>query len=194
MFMNLGNVESNAGKRDRAVALYQEALRRAPEQPIIWLGFAQVLAKEGDSLKAGEALAHAEHSPLLRAECMVLRAFLDGIGETLHGIPSRSNYTESIRAAVALEPANWSLRKRYVEHLAGMSPQREAALRELRSFLAKQSFRAESWQMLGKLLEDAGNLPAAASSYDQAALRDVRDSESVRRAARLRADDYRRYE
>jgi cytochrome c-type biogenesis protein CcmH/NrfG len=171
MLMNLGNVEFNAGQQQRAIALYREALQRAPEQPIIWFGFAHVLVGTRDLPGARQALERAETSPLLAAECVILRATLDQLER---GTDPR----EGLRTAVQLAPANWHVRRRYVEALAE-SGDLAGAQRELLTFLETQSFRAESWNLLGRLLEKKGEVAEARLAFGEAVARDVRDQESL---------------
>jgi cytochrome c-type biogenesis protein CcmH/NrfG len=176
MYMNLANVESNAGNQDRALALYREALTRAPKQPVIWLGFASVLARAHDFHGSREALTRAGDSPLLRAQSLLLTASLDqaeGIGDG----------AAPLREAARAEPADWLIRKRCIEQLG-----REHALETLSAFIAAHDFRAESWRMYGALLEQSGRTSEAIDAYRQAALRDVRDGESRASIARLRAN------
>ena len=61
-----------------------------------------------------------------------------------------------LRLAARTGPPNWSIEKRYVEVLdqSGDTP---AAIAELKSCLATQWYRAESWQLLSELLSKAGN-------------------------------------
>lgn len=179
MFMNLGNVESNAGNHNRAVALYQEALRRTPEQPIIWLGFANVLLRARDLPEARKALERAESSPLLRADCLQFRAALD------HVELGRDS-GDLLRQAAESVPANWPIRKRHLEHLIERG-ERAAAARELRDFLTAYPFRAESWRMLGALLESLGQRDLAIDAYQQATWRDAHDEESRASLRRLQA-------
>lgn len=179
MFMNLANVESNAGQHARAIELYRAALRRAPEQPIIWLGLARAQLRARDLPAARAALSRAEFSPLLIAECHQLRAVLDHVE---HGRDSG----ESLRQARDAAPDNWSIRKQYVEYLIERGD-REEALRELRDFVATHRFRAESWRLLGVLLEAMGEPARARDAYRQAALRDVRDADSQASLQRLQA-------
>ena len=166
MLMNLANVESNAGQDARAVALYREALRRSPDQPIIWLGFANILARAGDVPGAREALGHATASPLLHADCLQLQASLahaDGNG----------NPRELLHEAVASAPGNWPLRKRYVEALEKSGAVIEAR-NELGAFLREYPFRAESWKVFGRLLEETGEPSRAQTAYAEASALDVR--------------------
>ena len=177
MLMNLANVEFNAGHPEMAVALYHEALRRSPDQPIIWLGLASVLLRGHDFPGAHAALDHADKSPLLAADCVQLRAALENA-------ESGRDPGDLLRQAVALAPENWGLRKRYIEYLHDHGAPQEA-LRELQSFLKQHEFRAESWRLLGILLEDQHRPALAADAYREAVRRDVRDAESRAALQRL---------
>jgi predicted Zn-dependent protease len=170
MLMNLANVESNTGNDAKAIALYREALRRSPDQPVIWMGFASVLARAGDIAGAREALAHATNSPLLHADCLQLEASLakaDGKGDP----------RELWQQAVAAAPANWPLRKRYVEFL-GKNGDLTAARADLAAFLRLYPFRSETWKMFAQTLEKTGEGDLARIANEQAARRDVRMQEN----------------
>jgi cytochrome c-type biogenesis protein CcmH/NrfG len=52
------------------------------------------------------------------------------------------------------------------------------ALREVRTFLDRQPFRAESWRMLGEALEKIGDVSRAREAFAEAARRDVHDAVS----------------
>jgi predicted Zn-dependent protease len=177
MLMNLANVEFADGHQDTAISLYREALRRAPEQPVIWFGFASVLFKTHDFAGARAALDHAEKSPLLEADVCRVRAAVEN-AESGH------DPGDLLRKAISLAPKNWPLRKTYIEYLeeAGRPQQ---ALHELQEFLKEHDFRAESWRMLGALLEEAHQPALAVTAYREAAARDVRDTDSRAALQRL---------
>jgi cytochrome c-type biogenesis protein CcmH/NrfG len=176
MWMNLANVELADGHPDKAIALYHYALHLTPDQPVIWLGAASVLARMHDLSHAEEALTHAETSPLLTADCLVLRASLDAAEGRDPG--------DLLRKAVAATPDNWGIRKRYIEYLHERSSPQET-LRELHDFLQRHPFRAESWRILATLLEEQHQPDLAAQAWREAALRDVRDNESRAALQRL---------
>ncbi len=176
MLMNLANVELAAGKPERALELYREAVQRAPEQPIIALGLAQALARSGDFAGARGALGRAETAPMLRADVLQLRAVLD---YREHG----TDPGDLLRQAAEVAPANWPHRRRYVEHLIERGD-RTTARTELLHFLEKYPFRAESWRLLGRLLEATREPARAKVAYAEAVHRDVRDDAS---RARLQA-------
>lgn len=178
MLMNLGNVEFAAGHQDAALALYREALRRTPDQPIISLGYASVLLRAHDFKGARQALEHAETSPLLVADCLNLRA-------SLENAESGRDPGDLLRQAVAAAPENWGIRKRYIEYLHAQPGRQSEALRELRDFLQRHPFRAETWRMLATMLEEQHQPALAAEAWREAALRDVRDQESRAALERL---------
>ena len=179
MHMNLGNVELAVGRYDLALAQYREALRRAPEQPMIWLGYASVLLRTRDFDGAREALRHAEKSPLLTAECYRTRAALEHL-------ESGRDSGDLLRDALHLAPRNWSIRKQYVEYRLDHGDH-EAAIRELRDFLRTEGFRAESWKLMGQILESINRRDLALNAYRQAADRDVHDEETRARICELAA-------
>lgn len=178
MLMNLANVELAAGNSARALELYREAARRAPDQPIIALGLATVLMRSRDFAGARQALERAETSPLLRAECLQLRAALDHL-------ELGKDTGDLLRQAAEIAPANWPHRRRYLAHLVERG-EVAAARHNLVGFLEKYPFRAESWRLLGQYCE-AMNAPAPAKiAYAEAVQRDVRDEASRIRLAALR--------
>ena len=76
------------------------------------------------------------------------------------------------RLAARTGPPNWSIEKRYIEVLdqSGATP---AAIAELKSCLATQWYRAESWQLLSELLTKAGHTTEAAWAKERAEAYDV---------------------
>jgi tetratricopeptide (TPR) repeat protein len=169
MLMNLANVDLADGDQKDALALYQEALRRAPDQAIIWFSYASVLARAHDIPGAREALSHAEKSDFLAPEILHLRSILDSV--ELGRDPG-----DLLRQAVTLAPSDWETRKHYLKYLQQGQPQE--ALRELSAFIEQHPFRADSWRMLAKMLEELHQPAVAAQAWREAALRDVRDEES----------------
>lgn len=168
MLMNLGNVEFAAGHQALALEMYRQALRRSSDQPIIWLGYASILLRAQDFAGASKALAKAETSPLLAPDCLLLRA-------TLESVESGVNPRESLEKAVALAPDNWGIRKRHIEYLREIFMQKEA-LGELRDFLQRHPFRAESWS-LRKVRAEA-SAPLSGSNFRRSFLRPRRPEES----------------
>lgn len=178
MRMNLGNVESAAGHHELAVRHYREALRGSPEQPIIWLGYANVLLRAGNFTGAREALGQAEKSRHLAGEC---RRTLAAITHLESGADSGN----ILRDALALDPDNWSIRKQYIEYLIGRDE--EGAMRALRDQLRGDGFRNESWKLMGRLAESINRPDLAIGSYREALARDVHDEETRARIRQLAA-------
>jgi predicted Zn-dependent protease len=178
MLMNLANVEFAEGHPDTALNLYREALRRAPDQSIIWLGYASVLLRTHQYPAARDALGHAEKSPFLAPDIDLLRAGLENAD-------TGRDPGDLLRQAVTLAPKNWDIRKRYIDYLHD-SGKPQDAIRELQQFLKQADFRAESWRLFGALLEEQHQPGLAIEAYREAALRDVRDADSRAKIAAAR--------
>ena len=179
MRMNLGALESSEGRNDLALAHYREAIERSPDLPIVWLSYASVLLRGRDFDGARSALEKAETSPMLAAECRQTRAVLEHL-------ETGADSGNVLREAVELAPKDWPIRQRYVEYLMERHAP-EAALRELRGFVAAHPFRGESWKLLGTLMEQMGRPDLAIAAFQQAAELDVHDRESRAAARRLEA-------
>jgi predicted Zn-dependent protease len=128
---------------------------------------------------ARKALERAETSPLLVADCLVLRAALESA-------EAERDPGEWLRKAVAAATANWGVRKRYIEYLHERREEQQA-FGEVRDFLQRHPFRAETWRMLATLLEEQHQPSLAMQAWREACLRDVRDEDS-RAALRRLAD------
>lgn len=177
MRINLGNLESAAGNYAQARQAFQAALERAPEQPLAWFGLASVALRERDFPTARAALERAAASPLLTAEVWQARAVLE------HQETGRDS-GDWLRQAVEAAPKSWAMRKRYLEYRNERGRTAEA-LRELSALLEREPFRADSWRLLGGMLEKLGSFGAARAAYAEAARRDVRDAASRARLAAL---------
>ncbi len=179
MHINLGNLDSAAGDHAAALAHFRAAIERAPEQAMAWFGLANAAIRARDFSTAHAALEKAQVSPLLQAEVIQARAILDHLetGRDTAGL---------LREAVTVAPKNWTIRKRWIEHLDERGQTAEAA-RELRDLLGREPFRSESWLLLGRYLEKLAQPTAAVAAYGQAAERDVRDPLSRARLANLGA-------
>ncbi len=177
MRMNLANVEAADGHSETALNEYRKAVSRAPEQAIIWLGYANFLLRTRDFPAARDALGHAEKSPLLRAECRRTSA-------VLAHLENGSDSGNLLREARDLEPKNWSIRKQYLEYVAE-SGRPEEALRELREIIEAHSFRGDTWKLMGQLLESINRPDLALDAYREAARRDVHDEATRTRIRQL---------
>jgi len=178
MHINLGNLESAAHRHDAALAEFRTAVALAPEQPMAWLGSGQAAIRARDFATARSALDKAPDSPLLAPDLLLARAILDHL-------ETGRDTSDQLRAALALAPHRWDLRQRLLEHLDETGHPAEAA-RELRDFLTREDFRADSWRLLGRFLEKLAQPAAARTAYEQAAAYDVRDAFSRARLAALR--------
>ena len=74
--------------------------------------------------------------------------------------------------------------RRYIAEL-DRTDRRRDALRELRAFLERQSFRAESWAVLGDLLAKEHDSPRAITAFTEAMRLDVHEEEARQRIAFL---------
>jgi tetratricopeptide (TPR) repeat protein len=177
MHINLGNLESSAGNHEAALAHFRTATERAPEQAMAWFGLANAALRARDFATAHSALEKAQASPLLQADVLQARAVLEHL-------ETGRDTTDLLHQAVEAAPRNWAIRKRWLEHLDERGQTADAA-RELRALLARESFRAESWLLLGTFLEKLAQPAAAITAYEQAAARDGRDPQSRARLAAL---------
>lgn len=166
MYINLGNLEFQDGHPELALAHYDAALKRAPEQAMAWLARANVCVRTKDFPHAREALEKAGRSPLLVAECLQTQAALEHL-------ETGRDTGDLLSQAVQKSPQSWPIRKRHLAYLAESGHPADAA-RELSAFLEAQPFRAESWAMLSDLLIKLGQADAAEVARSQASRRDVR--------------------
>jgi tetratricopeptide (TPR) repeat protein len=178
MRINLGNLESELGHHELAIAHFRAAIERAPEQPMAWLGLANAAIRGRNFPMAHAALEKVGDPPLLRAAVLQARAVADHL-------ESGRDTGDLLRQAVEVAPRDWATRKRWLEHLDERGQTAEAA-RELRGFLNRESFRGESWLLLGRFLEKLAQPAAALVAYRQAAARDIRDPISRERITELR--------
>ena len=178
MRVNLGQLESAAGRDDLALEEMKKALTLAPDQPFAQLGAASVLIRLNQLDSAESLLAKAETHPVVANECRLLRA-------SLVRIKTGADSTPMLREAALAAPTNWPVWRRYISELE-RADRRGDAIRELRSFLERQSFRAESWAMLGDLLAKEHDSPRAMAAFTEATELDVHDAESRGRIAILR--------
>ncbi len=179
MRMNLANVETAAGQTDLAIAHYREALARAPEQAVIWLGYTNILIRARDFPAARAALIEAKKSPYLAAECRQTRAVLEHLEDG-------RDTGNLLREALDLAPHNWPIRKRYLEYLLERGDA-EKAMRDLRDFIQTNGYRNETWKLLGRLLEVTNRPDLALDAYSEAADRDVHDRQTRTRIREMSA-------
>ncbi len=178
MRVNLGQLDSAEGRDDLALEEMKKALTLAPEQPFAQLGAAAILIRANQPGAAESLLAKAETHPVVANECRLLRA-------SLAKIKTNADITPMLHEAALAAPANWPTWRRYIAELDHAN-RRVDALRELRTFLDRQSFRAESWAMLGDLLAREHDYPRAITAFTEATELDVHDEESRQRLAIIR--------
>jgi tetratricopeptide (TPR) repeat protein len=165
MLINLAGLELSEGKLDSAKGHLALALRKEPNQPVAILHLASVALRQNDFSAARDLLDRATKMPLVDAKAYELLALLEQ-KEKGRLDPLR------FRLAARTGPPNWSIEKRYVEVLE-QSAGTPAAIAELKACLATQWYRAESWQLLSKLLTRAGQATEAAWAKERAETYDV---------------------
>ncbi|MCX6966462.1 MAG: tetratricopeptide repeat protein [Verrucomicrobia bacterium] len=165
MLGNFALEQLRRGNGEAAVQNFRAALARKPEQPFAMLGLGRALLQRGDLAQARQWLERCEKLPLVRASALVQRAELEFKG-------SGRDRTPLLLEAVAVNPRFWPVRKRYIADLLERGDIGKA-LEELRSVIDDQPFRAETWELLGRALEKAGNPALAQKAYAEADQRDV---------------------
>lgn len=178
MRVNLGQVESAEGRDDLALEEMKRALTLAPDQPFAQIGAAALLIRANQLDAAESLLTRAETHPVVANECRLLRA-------SIARIRTGADITPMLREAALAAPTHWPTWRRYLTEL-DRADRRVDALRELRTFLERQSFRAESWAMLGDLLAKERDYPRAIAAFEEAATLDVHDVETRKRIAILK--------
>ena len=175
MRVNLGQLASAAGRDDLALDQFRAALERAPDQPFAQFGAAAVLIRLSQYDDAEPLLAKAESHPFFATDCRLLRA-------SMQRLKSGADILPEIRAVAESTPRNWPVWRRYADELA-RADRRADAIRELRAFLDRESFRAESWAMLGDLLAKEHDYANAIAAFTEATKLDVHDVESAKNIA-----------
>ena len=165
MLINLAGIELNEGQLDSAKKHLALALRKEPNQPLAILNLASVAIRQNDFTAAHDLLNRATKMPLIEARAYELLAVLE------HKENGRVDLLR-LRLAARTRAPNWSIEKRYVEVLdeSGDTP---AAIAELKSCLATQWYRAESWELLSELLAKIGRAGEAAEAKARAKVYDV---------------------
>ena len=172
MLINLAGLELNEGQLNSAKKHLALALRLEPDQPLAILNLASVAIRQNEFTAARGLLDRATKMPLVDAKAYELLAVLE--------FKEKGNIDlMRFRLAARTGPPNWAIEKRYVEALdqSGAAP---AAIRELKSCLITQWYRAESWQLLSELLAKAGQAGDAAEAKAQAEEYDVHLGEHTR--------------
>jgi Tfp pilus assembly protein PilF len=165
MLINLAGLELSQGNLDAAKKNLALALRKEPNQPLALLSLASIAMRQNDFAAARDLLNRPTNTPLFEARAYELLALLE------HKEKGRVDLLR-FRLAARTGPPNWSIEKRYVEVL-DQSGEPNAAIAELKSCLATQWYRAESWQLLSGLLSKAGQTAEAAKAKARAEAYDV---------------------
>ena len=165
MLINLASQELHDGHLDSAKAHLEAALKKEPDQPFAVINLAVVAIRQNDFATARELLNRAKDLPLVDAQA-----------HELLGIVELKEHDRvdvmRFRLASRTGPPNWRIERRYIEVLdqTGSTP---AAIRELSACLQTQWYRAESWQLLSRLLSKAGPTREAKEALEQAKDYDV---------------------
>jgi len=176
MLTNLGSLESTRGHFQAALADFNQALTRPGDQPFARLGLAATYIRLRDFPRARSQLELVSQAPLFRAEYLQYLA-------TIEYLEKNADRVDLLREAA--KTGAWAAEKRYISHLDERG-EKVAAIIELRNVLYREPYRAESWKMLGDLLEI--NRPdLAKAAFSQAAAYDVHDEHSRAEEARLEA-------
>jgi tetratricopeptide (TPR) repeat protein len=165
MLINLGGLELQEAHLDTAKKHLEAALKQEPNQPLAVINLAAVALRQNDFAAARELLDRAKDLPLVDAQAYELLAILE-FKEHNKVDPMR------FRLASRTGPPNWRIERRYIEMLdqTGATP---AAISELGICLRTQWYRAESWQLLSRLLSKGGPTREAMESLEQAKAYDV---------------------
>jgi tetratricopeptide (TPR) repeat protein len=165
MWINLGGLELSEGHLDAARQALGRALAKEPKNPLALLNLAAVTIKQGDFAAARALLKRITGSPEIRAR----------VEESLAVIENRESGKVDLmrlRLAARLGPVNWMIEKRYIKALTDLHfPDR--ALAELKTCLVVAPYRAETWQMVGELLQRTGRPNEAAIALSEAEANDV---------------------
>lgn len=162
MLTNLGTLESTQGDYQAALADFKQALSRPGDQPFAHLGMAATDIRLRDFSGARSQLEAVAGLPLLHAEYLQYLA-------TVEYLQNHADRVDLLREAA--RTGSWAAEKRYVAHLDERN-EKVPAIIELKNFIQKEPFRAESWKMLGDLLKQS-RPDLAEAAYVQAAARDI---------------------
>lgn len=161
MLINLAGVEMESAKLDDAKQHLQRALEKQPDHPLALLNLGAVAIRQGDYKAAHEFLDRAIKMPVVEAQARELQVVLAN---------KENGTTDLIRMRWATrtgEWPNWWIEKRYIRLLAE-SGGLDGAIAEAKRVLKDEAYRAETWELLGELLEKAGRKSDAAAAFAQA--------------------------
>jgi protein O-mannosyl-transferase len=165
MLINLASQELHDGQLDSAKKHLEAALEKEPNQPFAVINLAVVAIRKEDYATAREILNRATNLPLVDAQA-----------HELLGILAVKEYDRvellRFRLASRTGPPNWRIERRYIEAL-DQTGNTSAAIKEVSSCLQTQWYRAESWQLLSRLLTKNGATREGTEALEQAKDYDV---------------------
>jgi tetratricopeptide (TPR) repeat protein len=165
MLINLGGLEMREGRLDLAKKHLEAALTKEPNQPLAIINLAAVALRQNDFATARELANRAKDLPLVDAQGFELLALLE---YKEHNRVDRMRF----RLASRTGPPNWRIERRYIEVLDQIGAT-AVAISELGTCLRTQWYRAESWQLLSRLLSKSGATGDAKEALEQAKAYDV---------------------
>jgi protein O-mannosyl-transferase len=165
MLINLGSLEMREGRFDLAKKHLEAALKKEPNQPLAVINLAALALRQNDFAAARELANRAKDLPLVDAQAYEFLAILQ-FREHDRMEPMR------FRLAARTGPPNWRIERRYIEVL-DQTGATAAAISELGACLRTQWYRAESWQLLSRLLAKTGATGDAREALEQAKAYDV---------------------
>ena len=165
MLINLGGLELSEGHVSAAGQALEKALQKEPDNALAQLNLAAVKIKEGDYPGAQALLNKVNRPDSLRARAEETRAVLESRETGMIDLMR-------LRLAARIGPPNWEIEQRYIRALAE-SGFPERAIAEVKTCLAVAPYRAESWEVLGELLQQVGRPNDSAAAFAEAEARDV---------------------
>jgi predicted CXXCH cytochrome family protein len=186
--LDLADTLTSSGQRERAVAALGQALKSAPDEPLLWyqLGIAKsdpqayrkALSLDPDFTEAHDLLgaALAEAGDLDRAGQEFRRAlainpdYPDSLGNLGHLMAARRALAEAafyLARAAQLKPRDSVIRTNYAVTLAGLQRFDEAQ-RQIDAAVAADPKSSEAHNFRGVLLERAGDSAAALKEFLEA--------------------------
>jgi tetratricopeptide (TPR) repeat protein len=165
MLINLGGLEMQEGRFELAKKHLEAALQKEPNQPLAIINLASLALRQNDFVTARDLANRAKDLPVVDAQAYELLAILEF---------KEHNRVEPLRFRLASRtgPPNWRIERRYIEVL-DQTGRTAAAISELGACLRTQWYRAESWQLLSKLLAKTGSTRDAMEALEQARAYDV---------------------
>jgi len=165
MLINLASQELHDGQLDSAKKHLDAALEKEPNQPFAVINLAVVAIRKDDYVTAREILNRAINLPVVDAQAHELLGILE---------LKEHDRVELLRFRLASRtgPPNWRIERRYIEAL-DQTGNTAAAIKELGKCLETQWYRAESWQLLSRLLSKNGPTREATDALEQAKDYDV---------------------